>query len=206
MRCRLIQASRICTKEWRNGRGFTRELLAEPEARWLFRVSVAEVSAHTTFSFYPGVERFLAVIGGEGIRLKIGNVEYVQCLLNPVLHFWGDAAVSCQLINGPTRVLNLMLCQAEGYMQPVNGDEVWQASTSACGIFATQAGDCLIGGSGNDKSSRKIVHMPALSLLWFDLSPQWLQYRPQNPASINFGYWLGANRKIVRPGQSKKPC
>ena len=82
---------------WRNGGGFSRDLLAWPSRRdWQLRISVAEVARSGPFSAYPGVDRWFAVAQGAGV----------------VLHFDGAAAPACDLVDGTTLDLNLMARQS----------------------------------------------------------------------------------------------
>jgi environmental stress-induced protein Ves len=63
---------------WRNGGGSTRELLAWPEAgAWQLRISVAEITRDGPFSAFAGVQRWFAVLRGDGVRLRLG--ETAQC-------------------------------------------------------------------------------------------------------------------------------
>ena len=56
---------------WRNGGGVTRELLAWPQAAdWRLRVSVADIERDGPFSPFPGVDRWFAVIEGDGVELR----------------------------------------------------------------------------------------------------------------------------------------
>ena len=53
-----IPATGYRRTRWRNGRGWTRAILALPdEADWDLRLSIAEVDAVADFSPFPGVER-----------------------------------------------------------------------------------------------------------------------------------------------------
>jgi len=112
---RLLVCDAVAAQPWRNGGGVTRELLAWPEPDdWQFRISVAEICRDGAFSLYPGVERWFAVLDGEGVALRIDGSEYRQQPHDAALRFAGEAQVHCQLLGGPTRDLNLMLRHASG--------------------------------------------------------------------------------------------
>ena len=73
-RCAQVEPQR-----WRNGAGFTRELLAWPSAGdWQLRISVADIDADAGFSVFPGVERWFSVV--EGALLKRQNGEKFQTM------------------------------------------------------------------------------------------------------------------------------
>ena len=59
---------------------------------------------------FEGIERWFAVLEGEGVRLTIGNDEARHELRrgSPPLRFDGGAHVSAELIDGPTLDFNLM--------------------------------------------------------------------------------------------------
>ncbi|TAG68758.1 MAG: HutD family protein, partial [Burkholderiales bacterium] len=99
---RLSEAS---ATPWKNGGGVTRELLAWPSVSdWAIRVSVADVESDGPFSAFSGVERYFAVLEGEGVELE--GVGAIRAGDSPV-KFEGDTARNCRLFNGPTRDLNV---------------------------------------------------------------------------------------------------
>lgn len=114
----------VAAVPWRNGGGVTRELLAWPNAHdWVCRISVAEVAASGPFSAYPGVQRWFAVLSGEGVVLDVaGQVHRLDAASAP-LRFAGDAPTTCALLAGATRDFNLMLRtgQAHGTLRRVQG-------------------------------------------------------------------------------------
>ncbi len=104
---------------WRNGGGTTRELLAWPPARgahepWRLRVSVAEIAADGPFSSFPGVERWFAVLRGDGVRLALPSGDVTLTPDDAPLAFDGEAAPMCRLVAGPTRDLNVMARRGAG--------------------------------------------------------------------------------------------
>jgi len=100
---------------WRNGLGQTTEIAVEPldGDRFLWRVSVADVAAPGPFSAFPGYDRLIAVIEGEGMRLTVdGGLPVERRRMEPAFAFPGEAAVDCALLGGPIRDFNLMLDRA----------------------------------------------------------------------------------------------
>ncbi len=109
-----ISAVDIKPQPWLNGRGTTRELLAWPHAHdWTVRVSVADIERDGPFSAFPGVQRWLSVIGGAGLRL----FDWPQVRGNEPLHFDGAMAPECELIRGPTEVLNFMQRSGQAHIE-----------------------------------------------------------------------------------------
>ena len=172
---------------WRNGGGTTRELLAWPSsADWRVRVSVAEIACDAPFSAFPGVERWLAVLEGAGVELRIDDVAYRQGGAAPPLRFAGDAATRCRLLDGPTLDLNLMLRGTRGRMLACTDDGPWPAGASRGGLFARGAGLC------RSDAFDDALSVPARSLLWFDPAPQRLRFTADGATRADgaCGWWL----------------
>ena len=59
---------------WKNGGGLTHEIAVHPSgagmAAFEWRVSVAEVAQDGPFSRFPGVDRTLVLLAGNGVRLE----------------------------------------------------------------------------------------------------------------------------------------
>ncbi len=118
---------------WKNGAGWTSEILRAPDTDdWQCRLSIAEIEADAPFSAFPGVERELVLLSGNGLRLRFdhGGADCVQELLPPhdKLCFAGEHGVTGELINGPTRDFNLMWkrdsCSAQLWHRPLVGTMV----------------------------------------------------------------------------------
>jgi environmental stress-induced protein Ves len=95
---------------WRNGGGVTREVVSAGGSGLLsfdWRISIAEVSQAGPFSTFPGVDRIITVIEGQGMDLLIDGVEHVLGLHEP-LSFDGASRTECSRLAGPVRDLNVM--------------------------------------------------------------------------------------------------
>jgi environmental stress-induced protein Ves len=107
----LIPATEYRRERWKNGLGWTREVLRWPadSAEWEWRVSIAEVDKGGPFSTFPGVDRELVLLSGEGMRLVFEDDENVELHPPHDRHrFAGERALSAELFNGPTQDFNLM--------------------------------------------------------------------------------------------------
>lgn len=120
---RVIPASQYRRQRWRNGCGWTREIdagsiIAGPAhasppqgqgAAWDWRLSIAEIEHDAPFSRFPGVERELLLLSGNGLRLRFDDGPLHR--LDPPhgrLRFSGERALSAELVDGPTQGFNLM--------------------------------------------------------------------------------------------------
>ena len=95
---------------WRNGGGTTQELVAWPSAAaWRWRASVAEVAQSGPFSSFVGVQRWFAVLQGDGVCLTIDGRAHTLGKRDAPFAFDGAAATTCELLGGATQDFNLML-------------------------------------------------------------------------------------------------
>ena len=99
-----------CTPQpWRNGGGLTHEMAAWPDAiNWIWRVSVARIERNGAFSSFDGVQRWFAVLTGQGVELIWPTYRKVLTPQTPPLQFAGTPACHAHLIAGPTLDFNLM--------------------------------------------------------------------------------------------------
>jgi uncharacterized protein len=101
---------------WRNGGGRTRQVAIEPRDadiargfRW--RVSIAQVDSDGPFSAFPGIDRSLWLLRGNGMIL---DVDGRQARLDQPLQridFAGETPVHAQRIDGPNEDLNVMVAR-----------------------------------------------------------------------------------------------
>ena len=107
---RVIAANEYRRERWKNGTGWTREIVRVPEtADWDWRLSIAEIEQDGPFSVFPGIERELVLIRGNGLRLRFSDGEVHE--LQPPharLRFAGEREVRSELLEGTTHDFNLM--------------------------------------------------------------------------------------------------
>jgi environmental stress-induced protein Ves len=130
---RVIPANEYRRVRWRNGLGWTREIHAHATAAspddWAWRLSIAEIEQDAPFSAFPGVDRELVLLSGNGLRLRFDDGE-VRELQPPHdrLRFAGERAVTGELLDGPTQDFNLMwrrdLVDAQLWHRPLVGPMV----------------------------------------------------------------------------------
>ena len=155
---------------WRNGGGLTRELLAWPSPqRWQLRVSVARIDCDGAFSPFTGVQRWFAVLHGNGVRLDLPRGVVTQTRADDPLAFDGEAAPMCSLLDGPTEDLNLMAPRDAGQarlQRALPGSGIDRA-TRWRGVFAVDAARLDIG----DRTEGIGAH----TLVWTDdaEAPPW---------------------------------
>jgi environmental stress-induced protein Ves len=149
----LLRSTDYQRTRWKNDGGWTTEIARSAgtggdDFRW--RVSIAEIERDGPFSAFPGVERDLLLLEGNGIELDIDEAE-PQRLTRRFEHvrFAGEANVDCRLLAGPTRDFNVMThraaLRAEVTARPLVGAMV---------IFAEARVEWLIHVHGGQISAR----------------------------------------------------
>jgi uncharacterized protein len=111
MNLHLIPANEYRRERWKNGLGWTREILRWPEDAmdWDWRVSIAEVDKPGPFSRFAGCDRELVLLAGEGMRLVFDDDGAVDLMPPYGRHrFSGERDLCAELIAGPTQDFNLI--------------------------------------------------------------------------------------------------
>jgi environmental stress-induced protein Ves len=110
---KLIPYDSLIPTPWKNGGGITRELACYPVGAsmndFIWRVSIADVSASGPFSSFPGVDRVITLLDGDGMQLHFGHGTQ-HTLTDKLLPyaFRGEDKVDAQLTGSPSRDFNLM--------------------------------------------------------------------------------------------------
>jgi environmental stress-induced protein Ves len=98
---------------WKNGAGSTTELLIDPPGATLeafrWRLSMAAVAASGPFSAFPGIDRTLLLLEGNGLELDYGSAGHARLPGSLVpASFSGDWKTYGRLLDGPCRDFNVM--------------------------------------------------------------------------------------------------
>jgi environmental stress-induced protein Ves len=116
---RLLSPADYRTMTWKNGLGVTTELARHPENpaggldRFHWRLSIAQVASSGPFSHFPGCDRLLALIEGNGVVLKLADGVEISVRAGSGFHaFSGDADVTGVLADGPIRDFNVIVDRA----------------------------------------------------------------------------------------------
>jgi environmental stress-induced protein Ves len=181
----LIDAESVAAQPWRNGGGRTRELLVWPATGdWQLRISRADVDAHGPFSAFPRVQRWFAVLRGNGVVLSFANTNHELKAGDAPLHFDGGDAPDCRLIAGPTQDLNLMLRHGAATMRRTHRDEIWNEPFVQRGLYTTVPGQW-----SNGVQTRAVS---ANTLLWAasESTGAW-RFEPDGIEPPGTAWWLG---------------
>ncbi|WP_313604379.1 HutD family protein [Rhizobium sp.] len=110
---RILRAAGHKRMPWKNGKGETIEIAVFPEGasvdRFDWRISMAPVVSDGPFSVFPGIDRTLSILTGDGMMLSVeGMAPRVLGQKSVPFSFPGDAKTEAVLQAGPITDLNVM--------------------------------------------------------------------------------------------------
>ena len=98
---------------WKNGGGSTQELACWPPGADMntfeWRVSLATVDRPGPFSVFPGIDRQIMLLGGDGLHLRSPGWEHRLDQRWAPWAFAGDDTVEGAMLGGTSKDFNLML-------------------------------------------------------------------------------------------------
>ncbi len=126
---------------WKNGGGSTREQACWPPGagmdNFAWRVSVATIARPGPFSAFPGVDRQIMLLEGDGVQLQAAAGQWQHALTQrwEPFAFSGEEPVDCCMLGGVSTDFNLMLRRGEwsGSLQVLR-DALPPAEGAAAGL------------------------------------------------------------------------
>lgn len=98
---------------WKNGQGITTELFRieddhQPDG-FLLRLSRAMVNSSGNFSMFPGIDRQILLLNGNGFNLT--SPAFQKTIKKPfeLFSFRGEDSIQCELLEGPCEDFNIMV-------------------------------------------------------------------------------------------------
>lgn len=108
----LIQYASLMPAPWKNGGGSTTEIAAFPPGAGFddfdWRISLATISQDGPFSTFPGIDRTLALVDGDGVLLDFGDERVVLSPSEPLIEFAGEEQVHATVTGANTTDFNVM--------------------------------------------------------------------------------------------------
>ncbi|MEC5161858.1 uncharacterized protein ACFDR9_005213 [Janthinobacterium sp. CG_23.3] len=94
----FIAHADLVAAPWKNGGGSTTEVAVFPRGAGFddfdWRISLATIARSGAFSVFPGIDRSLCLVAGDGVTLTLdGERRITLSAANPLLWFAGEAAV-----------------------------------------------------------------------------------------------------------------
>ncbi|MCO7260420.1 HutD/Ves family protein [Dickeya zeae] len=134
---------RLAVSRWKNGGGDTREICRVASGRhdgdFAWRASIATIEKDGDFSRFPGVDRVITLLSGEGVDL-CGEGWQHRLTLHQPFAFTGEQAITARLCGGVSLDFNIMVARGDyqAEMTVVRGSTVQTPDTD--GIAYVLAG------------------------------------------------------------------
>ncbi len=171
----LIQYASLRPAPWKNGGGSTTEIAVSPagagfdEFDW--RVSLATISQSGPFSSFPGIDRSLALVDGDGVLLDFGDERFVLSPSEPLIEFDGEAAVHATVTGGLTTDFNVMSrrgrCRHRLESFLVDGAEQLKRRSGTTLLFLADGESLTV------SSARERIAMVRYDLLVLEAEEEW---------------------------------
>ncbi len=168
---------------WKNGGGSTREIVCRPEGagmdRFDWRVSIATIAQAGPFSAFPGVDRVIMLLDGDGVRLQSASgIDHRLDQAHTPFAFAGDVALDCTLLGGTSTDFNVMTRRGavRAKVRVLRAAEA--LSAAARGLLLALRGRWQLQGQGQGADTAQACS--AGQGLWWDGTPQAWQATPHN--------------------------
>ncbi|HVI57000.1 MAG TPA: HutD family protein [Luteibacter sp.] len=159
----IVPFAELKAVPWKNGLGITREIAVAPPGApmdsFVWRVSIADVDTASPFSRFPGIDRVIVLLEGDGFTMRLdGGGAHALTTPHAPFAFAGEATVEVRLAGGATRDFNLMVRRdaARGAVKVVQGPATLDIDADTALVYLAQgealsdgvpvhAGDSVIG-------------------------------------------------------------
>ncbi len=139
---------------WKNGGGSTLELIKIPDPlqsdSFLLRLSIAYIQTDGPFSLFPGIDRCLMLLQGDGFDLNFTEGQEVTMNAPFVpFYFQGEKSIECKLVQGACYDFNVMVKRDWAAIhvrcyQLKKNDHYDRFSKPECYVYLTQTTPLLI--------------------------------------------------------------
>jgi environmental stress-induced protein Ves len=182
---RILRASDHKVMPWKNGLGATTEIAVSPEhdgfEAFAWRVSMAQVTRDGPFSLFPGVDRTLLVLTGNGIVLDVDGRQPATLTRDSAPYpFAGDATTKATLIDGPIVDLNVMVRRGvvRADVQRIQLTAPQQFIATDIRLLFVESGESIVRSTAGDET------LLTNDALLFDTKDAPLQMRPCAAATL----------------------
>ncbi|MGY6248657.1 HutD/Ves family protein [Bosea thiooxidans] len=169
---RIIRAADCKVMPWKNGGGTTTEIAVAPEGASLsdfdWRISMAHVGQDGPFSSFPGIDRTLSVLTGNGIRLAFGDGETAALdRATAPFFFAADRAVDGVLVDGAIDDLNVMSRRGawSHSVKRLTGSSHEVAAERGLLVLVARRGDWQVNGAALAAGDSAVLHAPITTRL-----------------------------------------
>ncbi|APW42089.1 HutD family protein [Rhodoferax saidenbachensis] len=163
---------------WKNGGGSTREIVCRPEGAGMdgfdWRVSIATIAQPGPFSAFPGVDRVIMLLDGDGVLLQSASgINHRLGEAYAPFAFSGDVALDCTLLGGASTDFNVMTRRGAVRAEVQVLRSAADLMASAHGLLLALQGDWQLQGA------QATLSCTAGQGLWWDGAQHGWQATPQ---------------------------
>ncbi len=177
---------------WRNGGGETREIVSWPAAAPLpagggpqpaindfaWRASIATIDRDGGFSVFPGVDRSITLLEGDGVLLQgAQGAAHALTRQGEPYAFAGEERITAVLAGGASRDFNIMTRRLDWRGAVVRQDRECLLPAGHSGVLYVLAGAWRLG----DDDARPLA---ARDGCWWHHLPSALALRPQSAGGL----------------------
>jgi environmental stress-induced protein Ves len=168
---------------WKNGGGSTRELVCRPAGADLdafdWRVSIATIAQAGPFSAFPGVDRLILLLDGDGVHLhSAGGMDHRLDQAHVPFAFPGEVPLYCTLLKGESTDFNVMTRRSSVRAELRVLRRAEDLAASAAGLLLAARGPWQL------RAGDGVAGLAAGQGLWWDAEPQGWQAAPQQDGAV----------------------
>jgi environmental stress-induced protein Ves len=109
---RIVRSGSLVPAPWKNGGGLTRTIATSPAGSAMdafdWRLSMATVERAGVFSIFPGIDRILQILEGDGMELRFEDGRRASLMRGERIAFAGEDRIEASLAGGAVTDLNIM--------------------------------------------------------------------------------------------------
>ena len=109
---RILRRDAYRKMPWKNGKGVTEEVASFPDGAgldaFIWRLSIAHVAEDGPFSVFPGIDRTITLLSGDGMTLDLPEESVELHVSGDPFAFSGDLEISSRNRGGSTVDFNVM--------------------------------------------------------------------------------------------------
>jgi environmental stress-induced protein Ves len=168
---------------WKNGGGSTREVVCRPTNAGMdafdWRVSIATIAQAGPFSAFPGVDRVIMLLEGDGVHLRSsGGIDHRLDQAYAPFAFPGDVALDCTLLGGTSTDFNVMTRRGALRADVQLLHAATDIPVAQRGLLLALQGNWQVHGENTEQTCA------AGQGLWWDAAPQGWQLTPQDDDAV----------------------